>query len=205
MTKNHKRFFHSSIQVSSNLCQQSALELSTAKQNSQISNPINYLPQTINQQEQLKSTEQILQAVLIEDEPPKQKNPTRIERILSPYAIGAAILFIAGSIILAETIFKNQTITEIEPVAEEIATQIPNLAAEELIQLDLQTIVTLKPLSKAPEPIENIESIKIKIIPGAYSDLATALLPSSLRPYLYKSHILEPIPASELPAEAKLR
>ena len=139
-----------------------------------------------------------MQAVLICDET-TPKTETWIERLFTPFGISAIVLFVGANIILAGTINNNQAITEIQPEVEGMSTQVPNLAAEELAKLDLQKIVTLKPKSKVPESKDNTGTIKVTVIPGAYTDLASALLPPSLRPYHYKSHILEPISASELP------
>ncbi|MGF1487199.1 MAG: hypothetical protein ACFBSE_08805 [Prochloraceae cyanobacterium] len=199
MTKNQKRLFPVSQQTSAEICQQAALNLPTANQNSPIERPINYLSQTTNQQE-------IWQAILIEDEPREQKNKTWSELFLSPLSIAAVILLAIGNTILVRTISTPATIAEIEPeITEDLAPQIPNLAANELIQLDLQTIVTIEARSQTTADPSQQRAIEVKVIPGAYSDLATALLPLSLRPYLYKSHILETISPRELPAEAKLK
>ena len=209
MTKSQKRLCLPPEKLASKiLCQQAALELPTVNKNTKIYNPINYLPQTTNQAERTEPKEKILQAVLISDEPEKVKTKTAIERLLNPLGIAATLLFVSANLLLAQTISKNQAIVEIRPAAEASATEpIPNLAARELVKLDLQTIISLKPQSKSqtPEPKHQTSEIKVKVLPGAYSDLATALLPPSLRPYLYKSHLVEPIPASELPAEVKLQ
>jgi len=199
MTKSQKRLFPASNKPSKEICQQAALNLPTAKQNTQIDRPINYLSQTTNQQE-------IWQAILIEDEPSAGKNKTWSELFLSPLSIAAVILLAIGNTILVRTISNQPTIAEIKPeITEDLAPQIPNLAANELIKLDLQTIVTIEGRSQTTADPSQQRAIALKVIPGAYSDLATALLPLSLSPYLHKSHILDTISPRELPAEAKLK
>ncbi|MDJ0725539.1 MAG: hypothetical protein QNJ38_10550 [Prochloraceae cyanobacterium] len=206
MTKSQKKLCGSREQTSNVLYHQSALNLPAVNNNTQINFSIDLLPQIANKTAEISSTETILQAVLIADDPPKPKNWS--DRILTPLGIAGSIIFVSANIILFNAISEpnKPTIATIKSEPSELSSvQTPNLSEGELTKLDLQNIINLKPQAAESQAIAPQTPIKVKVIPGAYSDLATALLPPSLRPYLYKSHILEPISARDLPHEVNLQ
>lgn len=184
----------------------SELQLREVKSNTEIFEPVNYLPEIAAEQENLKPTAEILQAVLLQEEPKRSRSGLSSEKFLTPLSVTGAILFIGANILVGINIVGQTSSTEITnpqqaPEAGNVA-NVPNLAAEELVKLNSETIITIKPKTKvaAAEPIAATNNVKE--IPGAYSDLASSLLPPSVRP-LTKVYATEDIYGNQSQAEVK--
>lgn len=153
-----------------------------------------------------EATAEIWQAVLLEEEPQQKQKPSRRDRpreliaqkTLTPLGISGAILFVSANILVGiSSVAKipDKTIITPQPAAETTIANVPNLAAEKLVKLNWQTIITTKVKTPAEISNQSAASKEIEVIPGAYADLSASLLPPSLRP-LRKSYTVEAI-ASE--------
>ena len=144
----------------------------------------------------LESSERLLRT-LAEKKSLKGTDKSLVDNLLTPLGIGSMLLFLMANIVLVSA-FHNLTKTtpaQFEHSQEHSIPNSPNLAAEEFINLDLSTLSTIDPGSPSvaptpsqtasPSPATTQVSPRIAsspaAVPGSTSELATALLPPSLR------------------------
>ena len=135
---------------------------------------------------------------------PSAKSKSKTPRLLTPLGISSILIFLGANILLGlasipkEKFFKTQTTAiQLETSSEPTVANVPNLAVKEFVNLDLDTIATLQANSNKSSAANQPNSAAVvtnspQVIPGAYSDLASALLPPSMRPHLTKSYIVQP-------------
>ena len=185
----------------------------------------------------LESSEQLLR-VLSAQELIKQPDKNWTAHLLTPLGLSSTFIFLGANILLAsalllpgklslgnsQNLFNAQSSTatastastteiasaQLESPTELNIANVPNLATEEFINLDLSSTITLKVNTNSSIAASQSKSTvtadsSVEVIPGAYSDLAAALLPPSMRPYLIKSYVVqptnEPVFSAEIPGE----
>jgi hypothetical protein len=146
----------------------------------------------------LKSSERLLQ-VLAEQEAVIEKNKNNwAKNLINPLRVTSVLMVMIANILLVSGLNNTGNVST-KLINEKTSTTVqiensPEVATDNASNLGKNEFQTSSPRTATSQvtPSETFVENTTVVIPGAYSDLATALLPPSMRPYMTESYVVQP-------------